>query len=234
MNIVTPEAITIMTTFKCTAECEECCYQCSRNRNERLGIMTIKSYIKESREVFHNLKAVYFTGGECFLLGNDLIEAISYATSLKLLTRCVTNGYWGKDSKKAFDLAAKLKKAGLKEINFSTGDNHQKFVPIDSVIEAAIACATNGIRTLIIVEGSKDYAYKLEELRKDPKFLQYNETADNPIGTMKNVWISLKDGKRVKQDKELYFQNKDFNELVGCENIFLNTGIDPNSRIVSC
>ncbi|PSR25070.1 MAG: radical SAM protein, partial [Sulfobacillus benefaciens] len=43
--------------------------------------------------------------------------------------------------------------AGLTELNLSTGDDHQAFVPFDRVVTAAITAAELGICTLIVVEG---------------------------------------------------------------------------------
>lgn len=234
MEIITPSSITIMTTFKCTAACEECCYQCSPNSKVKLTLEEITSYIQESKDCFPKLASVYFTGGECFLLAEDLIDAIEFSTKLGLATRCVTNGFWGRKKMKALSLAKKLKIAGLNEINFSTGDDHQKYVPLDSVINAAIACSSEGIRSLIIVEGSEESKFKTEHLTSNKKLTQYNSQSDNPIGIMKNVWISLKKNKEIKQAEQIYARNKDSEDFLGCENIFTNTGLDPYSRIVSC
>ncbi|EOL50569.1 radical SAM protein [Enterococcus caccae] len=234
MKLVFPEAITIMTTFKCTAACEECCYECNPSRKERLSDDDIISYIDESDKIFPNLKSVYFTGGECFLLGESLISAIQHATQLNLMTRCVTNGYWGRNLKKAVKTAKEASNAGLTEINFSTGDDHQKFVPIQSVINAAIACATNGIRTVVIVEGSTESIFKTKELVENEQIVQFNEATNNPIGIMQNVWIPFHENKTISQSENLYLKNKERREFVGCENIFTNTGIDPYGKIVSC
>lgn len=234
MEIITPSSITIMITFKCTAACEECCYQCSPKLKAKLSLDEIISYIEESKESFSHLNSVYFTGSECFLLGKDLIKAIEFSTRLGLATRCVTNGFWDKSKTKALSLAKELRLAGLKEINFSTGDDHQRYVPLESVLNAAIACSSEGIRSLIIVEGSEESNFKTEELTCNQELVTFNSKTENPVGVMQNVWISLKQNKKIKQPEKLYASNKTSKDFLGCENIFTNTGLDPYSRIVSC
>ncbi|EPC8411228.1 hypothetical protein ACR3AM_005648 [Bacillus thuringiensis] len=102
MKNVYPNCITIITTYKCTAACAECCFECNPKLIARVTLEQMKKFIKESKELFgEELKGVVFTGGECFLLGDDLVEVISYATKLGLVTRCVSNGYWGKNPRLA-------------------------------------------------------------------------------------------------------------------------------------
>lgn len=86
---------------------------------------------------------VIFTGGECTLLKEDLFEAINYASSLGLATRVVTNGYWAKTDESAKEMVERLVSAGLTEINFSAGDEHAKFVPLDRIVHAVKTCAEN-------------------------------------------------------------------------------------------
>lgn len=72
-----------------------------------------------------SLKVLVLTGGECFLLGNDLNLIIDYASRIGLSVRVVTNGYWAKSPEIAKEKLLELSKCGLKEVNFSTGEDHQ-------------------------------------------------------------------------------------------------------------
>ena len=73
-----------------------------------------------------DLELIVFSGGECFILGEDLFDAIALAKSLKdtITTRCVTNGYWGRTAAQAKTTVNSATKAGLDKINFSTGLEH--------------------------------------------------------------------------------------------------------------
>ena len=83
---------------------------------------------------------VVFSGGEPTLLGDDLFEGIAYAHERRLLTRVVTNGFWGKSPEAAAAFVDRLIGAGLSEINISVDDLHQKYVPLWRVRNAYLAC----------------------------------------------------------------------------------------------
>jgi len=92
-----------------------------------------------------SMRVVVFTGGECFLLKDNLNQLIAHATERGFSTRCVTNGYWATSRDQATRRVSELCKAGLKEINFSTGTFHARYVPIERVVYGAYACLTAGI-----------------------------------------------------------------------------------------
>ena len=89
------------------------------------------------------MNSVYFTGGECFLLGTDLIKANEFSTGLGLATRNV----WGKrkTKNKTLSLVKKIRLAGVKEIKVSSEDDHPKYVSLESMLNAAIACSSEGV-----------------------------------------------------------------------------------------
>src|SRR2546421_2475345 len=91
--MIEPEILTILGTYKCTAACENCCFDSNPYLTKRLDLDRIIGFIDEGAR-FPSCKIVVFSGGECFLLRDDLNKAVARATSLGLSTRCVTNGYW--------------------------------------------------------------------------------------------------------------------------------------------
>ena len=88
-----PSALTILPTYQCTAACKNCCFGCTPNIKGRIPQDRLLSYIGEAKKI-PSLRLVVFSGGECFLLGEDLDEAIGLASGKDVITRCVTNGYW--------------------------------------------------------------------------------------------------------------------------------------------
>jgi len=120
-----PNTLTILCTYQCTAACRQCCFESSPQIKGRLTRQTIIARIKEAKSAFPNLKVVVFSGGEALMLKDDLFASIAHCTSEGLLTRVVSNGYWGKTPKMAQNTVAKLQKAGLRELNLSTGRDHQ-------------------------------------------------------------------------------------------------------------
>lgn len=92
------------------------------------------------------------TGGECFLLGDDLKAIIKYGMLRGLHSSLISNGYWGRSYKRAVGILSELQAAGLWSIAFSTGEAHQKWVPMRSVRNAAVAAARLGLKCEVRVE----------------------------------------------------------------------------------
>ncbi|CAM4387079.1 radical SAM protein [Bacillus manliponensis] len=237
MKNVYPNVITIITTYKCTAACAECCFECSPKLTARVTLEQMKNFIRESKELFkEELKGVVFTGGECFLLGDDLVEAISYATKLGLTSRCVTNGYWGKNPKLARKTLKLLKEAGLKEINISTGDDHQEFVPFDSVINGVIEACELGISSLIVVEGHESSKFKYMDVINNQKFINFQKNSSNAdlLNVMNNVWIPFNKDREIIQNESLKQTPNKVLNFRGCDNIFQNFVLTPYNKVASC
>jgi len=140
-----PHTLTTLCTYQCTAACRQCCFGSGPKVKGRLGRHTIIARIEEARREFPNLKLVVFSGGEALMLTDDLFASIAHGTSAGLLTRVVSNGYWGKTPGMARNTVAKLQKAGLCELNLSVGRDHQEWIPVSSVINAAVAAADAGV-----------------------------------------------------------------------------------------
>ncbi len=112
----------------------------------------IKRLIDEAHSL-GTVEVVVFTGGEPFLLGEDLYKAVKYAHVRKLLTRIVTNTFWATSRDKAFYIINRLKDSGLTELNFSCDDFHQEFIPIEHIKWACEAAEETGIPALIASKG---------------------------------------------------------------------------------
>lgn len=125
------KTLSIMLTYTCPAECKDCGTLSSPKNRENIDLGTAKKYIDDASNLGYDV--VVFTGGEATLRWKDLITAINYATSLGLPTRLVTNAHWATSEKVAERKLNELLKAGLCEINFSTGDEHCRFIPIERV-----------------------------------------------------------------------------------------------------
>lgn len=142
--ILRPTTISLLTTYQCTASCKNCCFKCNPSIKARLSIEQMKSYVNQCLSFYEDsIKVLVLTGGECLLIEKDLKEIISYAANRGLIVRIVTNGYWATTLQKAEKTIIELKSAGLKEINFSTGDDHQEWIPYDNIVYGAIASIEN-------------------------------------------------------------------------------------------
>jgi MoaA/NifB/PqqE/SkfB family radical SAM enzyme len=172
--LIFPKTLTFATTFQCTAACKNCCFGCNPKIKQRLSLNEMKDYVNQAIENYgNNLKVLVLTGGECFLLKDDLGKIIEYGTSKGLLTRVVTNGYWAKSFKKAYLKLEKLKKLGLKELNLSTGDAHQEFVPFDNIVYAVVASLKLNLTTVVNVETNEIAKFSSETLKNDIRLIKY-------------------------------------------------------------
>ncbi len=139
-----------MPTYKCTAECSHCGTLSGRSESTWLGLQNMLTAIDQAADQ-GDYRVVVFTGGEPTLAGNDLFTAIRRADIRGLSTRVVSNAYWASTPFLAERMIAKLVDAGLKEINFSTGDEHARFVPLDHVVRATAAAAASSLSAIVIM-----------------------------------------------------------------------------------
>ena len=77
--ILPPTSLSIITTYKCTSACTNCCFQCNSYRKEKLSIKDIKKYIIDATNTYDTIKLLVLTGGECFIYGKHLISIIEFA-----------------------------------------------------------------------------------------------------------------------------------------------------------
>ena len=148
---VQPRVLSILTTRRCTAQCDHCCVGASPRATGAIPIERIHGLIDEARRI-PSMERIVFTGGECFLLGADLVALVAHAHSLGFETRAITNGYWAVNAKAACERTAALRQAGLDEMMLSTGTFHQRFVPVERIANAARAAVMAGILTLVSIE----------------------------------------------------------------------------------
>lgn len=228
-----PKILSIAPTYKCTASCKHCCFRCTPKIPKILDTKKILNYIDEAVTNFTTIKGVVFTGGECFLIEKDLPLLIARANSYKLFTRIVSNAYWAKTYEIAIKRLSPMVESGLKEINFSTGDNHQKFVPLENVINAIKAAYKLGIRS-ICVSIETDPCYKFNKatdvIKTDPLLSSMIE--EHSLFTINSAWMHFSRTDFINNPPLYSFQKHNISQP--CENIFDNIFITPHSQLLSC
>lgn len=224
---IKPTSMGIITTYQCTAACEDCCFSCSPKSKEKLTLEEIYAVIDEAYSM-KSIKVVIFTGGEATLLKDDLFKAIEYAKNLGFITRLVSNAHWGKNSN-AKKIAKNLKMCGLNEINFSTGDNHQEFVSVEEVLKASFYTIDEGIRTLISVETAKSLNFKESDLLNNSLYKKIKSNYNGELLSVESTsWVSAK-----KPDKYEYDFFSNYGDY-GCDSLFNDITIDASGKVYSC
>lgn len=226
-----PENAAIMATFQCTAECEECCFECSPRLHEKASFDEIKLFIDQISDI-PSIKYLVFTGGECFINFSLLRDSIKYASSKNLPVRCVTNSFWATSPEIAMKKISELTKAGLQEINLSTGDDHQKFVSIDNVLYATYAGLENNLTVAISIETRKNTKFKKIDLVSHPFYIGKIQCHPrfNQLKILNAVWVSFH--KENKYEYNEMRQPLDIDE--GCDEVYKTISLSPTSEILGC
>lgn len=235
--IILPKTLTFITTFSCTATCKDCCFKCSPTRNERLDPNDMKNFINQVVNLYPSVEVLVLTGGETFLLGKDLEKIVEHASCMGLSVRIVTNGYWAKNYNTAFKKLKNLIDKGLKEVNFSTGDDHLEFVPYDNIVNGVKSAMELGLTTVINIESGADRIFKSELLLNNPdikKYLAPEYKGTNPLQVINSVWMPFRKSTREKQ-----LSKKEGNERLitasrRCTSLFENITINPNYKMMAC
>lgn len=235
--VINPVMLSFITTYKCTSACENCCFECNPKRNESLTDKDIIDYISKAVACYKSIKVVILTGGECFILGEKLVRIIEHATSLNLVTRIVTNGFWAENYEKAFEKVKMLATAGLKELNLSTGDDHLHFVPFSNIKNAALAALENNLKVVINIESAQHKEFDSNEFLADVKLKEY--VLKGELILMNGIWVSFKNNEQERREineKENIRKDRKFVTLQSarCENLFNTITIDPNHRMIAC
>lgn len=232
--IIPPKTISLLTTYQCTASCKNCCFGCNPQIKERLSLDNIKKYIDQAIEAFKDdLMVLVLTGGECFLLGDDLVKAVRYGASNNLIVRVVTNGYWAKTYQEAYNLLSNLRNNGLKEINFSTGDDHQEWVPYENIINGSMASMDLGLTCIINVEAHDNSKFNHYTFLKDHRLLQYFDHTKykTPLRIDRGVWIPFEENSNLSYNS-VNLTEKSIKQR--CTSLFNVLAINPYSQMFAC
>ncbi len=222
-----PHTLTILGTYQCTAACTQCCFESSPKVTGRLTRAQILSRISEAKVQFKGLKLVVFSGGEAFLLKEDLYASVAHASSLGLYTRIVSNGSWAKSVEHALSVATKLRTAGITEINISTGVDHQEWVPLASVVNAAFALMKTGIPVLITVEADSDTSDCLKQLAAHPVIRDGLRT--KTLRLQGNSWMPFHADAEKREVPDVRKELR-----TGCKQIFESLVVTPHDNLSAC
>lgn len=225
---ISPKTLTILTTYQCTAACKDCCFECTPQVTAKLTEVQIKDAILQAKRDFPDLKQVVFSGGECFMLKDALFNSIALATSLGLVTRCVTNAYWAKNSTKANEIASVLSNSGLTEVNISTGLDHQRWVSLNTVFNALESLMAHSIPTLITVESDTETSTCLNDLTKSQRMQTLKQEHSEKITIQVNAWMPFHEDSMTRKVIDIKAIEG------GCEQLFSNCVVTANGEVAAC
>lgn len=225
--------LSIQPTLRCTAECEHCGTLSSPREKVWLPFEHMIAAIDQAAE--GQYEVVVFTGGEPMLAGDNLLRAIQHATSYGLSTRVVTNAYWARPLRAARARIRRLVSAGLTEINYSTGDQHARFVPPENVVFATKAAAEAGLNVFIMVELVGRRRVTKQYLEEELGLATIRrEFTDVEILVAESPWMPL--GPRDKEEYPRGYTVDRSNVALrgGCDSVLSTTTVQADGTIAAC
>lgn len=172
---------------------------------------------------------VVFSGGEAFLLKDDLFAAISHVTFHGKMSRVVSNGFWGKSAGRAGKVADQLVEAGLTELNLSTGRDHQQWVGEEAVVNAAVAAVERGVRVLITVEKDGDDSACFGSLARNIEIQRLQKRFSDRFILRSNSWMPFHESARPRGSFDSTRELRS-----GCSQLMRNLVITPYRQLSAC
>lgn len=172
-----PSYFAIHVTYTCPLACAHCCFSSSPKNRDRLPVGHILGAIDELKA--EEIRLVAFTGGEPFLLGDELVAAVSRAHARGFLTRIVTSAYFGKTAEAARKRLTQIRQAGLDELTISWDDFHEEFVDFSCVFHVFHAARELGIRVGVNVVQGRDSRWTAKRVCQE---LGLPEGSDDVVG----------------------------------------------------
>lgn len=226
------KTLVVMLTFACPAECNGCGTLSNPRDHNNLSLDVVLRGIEQAKRL--NFKNVVFTGGEATLRWDDLLAAIKFANDLGLPTRLVTNAHWAKSMDAASSALDQLLQAGLQEINFSTGDEHVRFVPFERVIFATIATVKRGLIAHVMVELRAIRQVSKERILEHPLIQQLSDSEQKLIRPLESPWISLDPHRIESYPDGVAITKSSLSSCPGCDNILRSYVMQADGRLGAC
>jgi pyruvate-formate lyase-activating enzyme len=226
------KTLSVMLTYACPAECTNCGTSSSPRDKNSLNLDVVMRGIEQAKQLgFVN---IVFTGGEATLRWNDLLAAIKYADKLELPTRLVTNAHWAINPAVAAEKLDKLLQAGLKEINFSTGDEHVRFVPLERVIYAAITAVERKLIAHVMVELRSKSRISKKSILDHYLIQQLSEEKKKLIQPTESPWMPLNPLHSESYPDGIAINSSNLSSCVGCESVLQTYTLQADGRIGAC
>jgi pyruvate-formate lyase-activating enzyme len=227
------KTLSLMPTFRCTAACTHCGTLSSPANKTTLSHDVLEDAIRQAAG--NGYGVVVFTGGEPTLIGPRLESAIRLAKSLGLLTRIVTNGWWARTPIRAKKKIAELIDAGLDEINFSTGDQHVRFVPLRVVVQGIRAAVEGGLGVAVMIECTMQRVVTKQSIEAHPEMRAL--VSDRPNAQIiihESPWMPLDPNEIQEYPKGVAINRFNLASRQGCDSVLGTTTVEADGTIGAC
>ena len=222
--------IGLILTYRCSAECRHCFFECSPRRTEVMPRLTAQNVIKEAVNL--GAKWISFSGGEPFLEYDSLKELITLSSERGLNTEVVSNGFWGETGEKAQWALKPLIEAGLNVLNLSIDDFHCEYVPFESLRNAYWAAVDLGVKIVLMVSTGKNReitSESLPNLLEDDRVQVAGKSRILNLNAVlfKTQFTSIGRGAGLKYDPIPF-------SMIRCQEVLRDIGVAPNGDVLPC
>lgn len=224
--------LSVMPTYACNARCSNCGTVSSPNDTNVLSRERIVEAISEAKELgFAN---VVFTGGEATLRPADLLAGIAHATRLGLPTRLVTNAHWAVNDDVAKAFVHELVESGLGEINFSTGAEHVKFIPLQTVVTAICAAVAFGLRVAVMIELRLPQQISRRDVESTPAYDRLAPEQKANVAFIESPWMPLSPSRTYEYPPGAVVNRENVASTTGCDSVLQTYVLQADGRIGAC
>lgn len=229
------ETLVLLPTFRCTAECDNCCFASNPRIHERADQADLLTYIDQAVEAFPSLRWLVISGGEPFMLGDDLTELVRAGADQGLRVRIVSNAYWATTPARTNARLTTLIGAGLSELAVSSGDEHVRFVPERRVVNALVAALQAELPCALSVEAAADSKLSISSFLDSPKLRSTLDSGTGPqaLRTFSSPWMQVLDDP-VAPPAAAVADAGNIDDEPGCQVVLRTAAINPTGHLGIC
>jgi organic radical activating enzyme len=231
-DLIKHRNLTLMLTYRCNAQCRECGTFSSPHDKNDITLETAINSINWAHEC--GLPQVIFTGGEPSLRWDDLVKCVRHATSLGMSTRVVSNAQWAVTPEAAEKGIRELQEAGLGEINYSTGDEHVRFIPLPHVLNAIRAAVKAKMPVALMFELRAKSVVDEKQLVADIETLASPEDLKQYFTFIRSPWMPIRPDNIEEYPEGLYANKTNVAHRTGCESVLSNYVVQGSGKIAPC
>jgi hypothetical protein len=188
--------------------------------------------IREAKEL--GFESVIFSGGEATLRWPDLQVGIAKATQLGMPTRLVTNAHWATSLTRAREHLRELIAVGLTEINYSTGDEHVRFIPLENVVHAIVAAVEMDLSVGVIIELRKERSINKASVLDHPAIASLAPDRQKLLALVERPWMPLHLSGIEEYPEGLTLDRSNVAYRPGCDEVLRLYTVQANGRIGCC
>ena len=147
----------------------------------------------------------------------------------------MTNGWWAKSTRAATSSIENFADAGLDEIEFSTGDQHARFVSVDSIGRGVAAAVAQGLPVTVIVELTQDRLISGDTISELPDVSSTRaKFPERQLNIFESPWMPVDPALTADYPHDFVARKSNIGQIGGCEDVLRTITIGPDGAISAC